>query len=98
MGWPQVAATNCTLAQNVWLGNLGLLAQTTSHRCCHPLCSVHRGCSHHCLCNVHRGGGGAKIAPVLRVHESTDVVATCVGDTRIEAARTEATRIEATRT
>ena len=45
-----------------------------------------------------QGCGGAEIAPVLRVCESTDVVATCVGDTRIEAARKEATRVEATRT
>ena len=77
---------------------MALLDQTTSYRYCHPLCSVHRGGSHHCLCNVHRGGGGAKIAPVLRVYESTDVVATCVGDTRVEATRIEATRIEATKT
>ena len=75
-----------------------MLAQTTSYRYCCPLCSVQRGGSHHCLCNVHRGGGGAKIAPVLRVYESTDVVATCDGDTRIKSTRKEATRIEATRT
>ena len=80
---PQVAATNCTLVQNVQLGDLGLLAQTTSYRCCHPLCNVHRGGSHHCLCNVHRGGGGAEVAPVLSVYDSTTVVATCVRDARI---------------
>ena len=45
-----------------------------------------------------QGCGGAKIAPVLRVYESADVVATCVGDTRIKAARKEATRVKATRT
>ena len=66
------------------------------NRYCTPY-SVQRGGSHHCLCNVHRGGGGAKIAPVPRVYGGTDVVATCVGDTRIEATRIEATRAEATR-
>ena len=30
-GLAQVAATDCALAQNVWLGNLELLAQTTSY-------------------------------------------------------------------